>query len=310
MHFVGISKFRNILQLVAIVTFVFSSTSAFAVTPADVFQKVDYLGKIVERFLESDLHEASLEEDPELVPSRPRHVLRLATYAYENIQFLRSLNGLPQTQSINTQPEEVTPKDVLNVVNSSIRAAKEMADVYNVDLNFAEPAKPEKKSPSDVLARLRSINNALQKLGTPIPLPNDVFRMSLSITEQTKTLTELTNTEIKGKVLKASKATPIQALNEAVRLFSDLEKLALKDNRFELPGGIAKPPLPPKGVKVTPKNVLIATQYALADIYALNVKLGHKEELKLPEEQAGQNPTNVTNTLSEARLHLKSVTQK
>ena len=282
-------------------------TSVNAASPADAFQRAEYLGQIVERLLHSDLHEGKLSPDPAILPNRPRHVLRLASYAYENVQFLRTLNGLPEDKTINTHAKEVKPDDVILLLDAAIKSAKELAVIYRTNLDFPKPAVADKKSPGEVLARLRAVNKDLIKLGSPKTLPNDVYRIALGINAQAKAMTSLRGIDVAGNYEHVKKANPADALQEATNLISDLEKLSQSNETFSLPNGVTKPPIPKEGTPVTPANVLLATQFALADVYSLNVKLGYDKDLILPPVQAGRNPADVKNILAEARLHINAL---
>lgn len=285
------------------------STAAQAGSPAEAFQRAEHLGQMIERLLHSDLYESALSKDPAITPSRPRHVLRLASYAYENVQFLKSLNGLPEDKPINTAAKKVKPDDVIKVLDAAIASTKALAPVYKVDLNFQAPPITAKKTPGEVLARLRAVNKGLIKLGAPKALPNDVYRVSLGINEQAKAMTQSHGIEVTGHTKKVLKATPADALAEAISLINDLEKLSSSNKKFALPNGVATPPTPKKGDPVTPANVLLATQFALADTYSLQVTSGYTEDLILPPVQAGRNPADVKNILAEARLYINALSE-
>jgi len=300
---------KNVLLALATALATSIAASAYASSPTQAFQKAEYLGQIIERLLHSDLYDGKLTVDPDVSPSRPRHVLRLAAYAYENVQFLRSMNGLPENAEIHTHAKEVKPDDVINLLEAAIQSAQALGPVYRVDLNFPEPPIQSEKTPGDVLARLRAVNAGLIKLGAPKPLPNDVFRISLAINAQVKAMTSAEGITVRGEVEKIQNASPSDALNEATNLIRDLEKLTNSNKKFSLPNGVAAPPTPEKGKPITPANVLLATQFALADVYSLNVASGYKEDLILPPVQSGHNPADVKNTLAEARLHINALSQ-
>lgn len=282
-------------------------STAKAATPSDAFQRAEHLGLMISRLLESDLLESNLGDDPQVPAARPRHVYRLATYTYENAQFLREINGLATGEGIRTEAKDVTPGDVVRVLEATIASLKELAPIYNVDLDIPAPAITGEKTPADVLARLRTVNDGLQKLGTPRPLPNDVYRVALSIGEQAKAMTAKRKVKPTGKPTRVTKATPANALKETVKLIDDLDKLSKSNADFALPNGVTPPPPAPRGSSVTPGHVLLATQYALADVYALNIKLGYSQELVLPPIQSGKTPADVTNIIAEARLHLNAL---
>lgn len=304
-----LNKKRSSLALATALATSLVSTAPQAASPADAFQRAEHLGQMIERLLHSDLHEAALSKDPAVSPSRPRHVLRLASYAYENVQFLKSINGLNEDKTITTSAKEVKPDDVVAILEAAIASTKALAPIYKVDLNFQAPAVAAKKTPGEVMARLRAVNKDLVKLGAPKTLPNDVYRVSLGINEQAKAMTSSQGIIVTDKITNAKKASPADALAEVIGLITDLEKLSKSNAQYTLPNGVATPPRPQLGDPVTPANVLLATQFALADVYSLQVATGYKKDLILPPAQAGRNPADVKNILAEARLHIKALSQ-
>lgn len=307
--FTSISQKNSSLIFATTLAISLINTPVLANSPTEAFQRAEYLGQIVERLLHSDLQESVLAKDPALSPSRPRHVLRMANYTYENIQFLRSLNGLSEGKPIKTSAKEVVPADVIDILDAAIEGARALGTIYKVDLSFAAPPISSKKKPDDVLARLRAVNDSLKKLGAPLTLPNDVYRISLGINEQAKSMTKAGGISVTEQAEKVGKAKPADALDEVFNLIHDLEKLSASNEKYALPNGVAIPPAPKLGKPVTPTNVLLATQFALADVYSINVSSGHKTDLELPPIQAGRNPADVKNILAEARVHIKALTQ-
>lgn len=304
-----VNKKRSSLALATALATSLISTTPQAASPSDAFQRAEHLGQMIERLLHSDLHETSLSKDPAVSPSRPRHVLRLASYAYENVQFLKSLNGLNENKIIATEAKEVKPDDVVAILDAAIASMKALAPIYKVDLNFQAPTITAKKTPGEVMARLRAVNKDLIKLGAPKTLPNDVYRVSLGINEQVKAMTKSQGIIVTDKTANVKKATPADALAEVIDLINDLDKLSKSNAKYALPNGVATPPRPQLGEPVTPSNVLLATQFALADVYSLQVATGYKKDLVLPPAQAGRNPADVKNILLEARHHIKALSQ-
>lgn len=306
-------KFNNALtrfmaQFLVWVTLLAAGT-AHAATPSEAFQRAEYLGKIIEKILVSDLYEGKLPADPAFSQSRPRHVLRLATHVYENIQILRELNNLSHGPVIRTKAREVKPDDVIAVLNIAIKSILELTEIYQVDIDFKEPAIIPNKKPGDVLARLRAIDISLVKLGSPETVSNDVFRVSLGIKEEIALLAKRRNIHVTSKPVLVEKATLRDALDEAAALINDLDILSKADARYSLPNGVTAPPMPQKGQAVVSSDVLLATQFALADVYSLNVSHGLEEDLVVPPPQAGHSAADVKNILAETRAYLLALTE-
>ena len=309
MHYSDCEHYTKNLLLAAFMI-VATAVPSYAATPSDAFQRAEHLGEMIEILLESDLNEKKLEADPAKNASRPRHVLRYATRVFEEIQFLRVLNGKSAQPLPKIDASEIKPNDVVEVLEAAIASLRDLEDVYQVELDFTPPKVAENKKPDDVLSRLRAVAKSLFKLGTPKILPNDVYRVVLGIKEQTDTLLSrrgIVNTTTAPSVEKAS---PADAMTEALQLFDDLEQITASQSDLALPGGVARPPVPAQNTTVTPTDVFLAAQYALADLYSLNVSLGYDKPLKLPPPQSGKNPANVKNTLAQARLNIQALAQK
>ena len=298
---------RSCIKWICVV-FLFASTQGSqAMTPADAYQRAEHLGLMIGELLSADLSKNGLAPEPDLTPCRPRHVLRLATNVFENVQAVRKLNGLQVTTARNTEAVEVKPADVVVMLDDAIKSTRALGKVYKVAFSFTPPSKRNNISPDNVMAKLRSVNSGLIELGAPKVLPNDVYRIALSIDQQLAPLAPEKSRSLKADGSGVKKATPAQALSEALSLVKDLDALSKSSVKMALPKGVIAPPTPPKGEKVTPADVLLATQFALADVYSLSVVLGNKQPLKLPDVQSGRNPADVKNVLASARLHVQAL---
>lgn len=277
------------------------------ITPDDAYQRAAHLGLLVEKLLKQDLINDGLAPDPTVIASRPRHVLRLSTRTFENIQAVRSINGLAVNSPKPTLAEPVTPAFVVELLDDATKDLIELGAVYDVDLAIPLPTKETGKKPGDVLARLRAVNISLYRLGAPSVLPNDVFRVSKSIEEQINKVMAKRKPDARVKIKNVDKAKPADALKEAMAVVQAMETLAKANPDLAIPKGFATPPQPEKGKPVTPADVLIATEFALADIYMLSVIAGNKDPLTMPPAEAGRNPADVKNKLALVRANLDSL---
>ena len=300
-------KLQILAVCIGLFLIVCTPANAQKITPSDAFDKAAYLGLMVERLMQRDLLDSALPKDPEVVPARPRHVLQLATIAFEGVQALRKLNGFPVNHVNQMEAEETKPIHVVERIDAAIKDLAELGAVYGADLNIQDIVREEDKKPSHVLARLRAVNAGLHKLGIPKVLPNDVFRVALSIRDQARKVARLRGVSAEPRIETLGSASPAAALEEAMDLISDLGAMSRDNPDFALPKGVAHPPRPAKGKPVAPGDVLLAVQFACADVYSLTVKLGNKDPLVLPPEQSGRNPSDVRNTLALARAYLAAV---
>lgn len=302
-----ILKIKVILASLSFIGFL--AIPALAATPSDAYQKAEHLEEIVNKLLESDLFEAGKGQVPAELSSRPRHVLRQATHVFEKVQLLRFLNGLPIQPAPEIKAREVKPDDVVMTLEAAIKSIQELGGIYKTDLVFNPPKVVKGKKPSDVMKRLLKLGKNLETLGAPSILPNDVYRIALSIKTQSEQLLTASGITTKTEADVVEKATPADALNEVLSLITDLEKMTKENDKFELSHGVVTPPIPVKGKPIKPSDVYLATQYVLADMYSLNVKLGMSEALRLPDAQSGRNPADVKNMIAQARVNIQALTQ-
>ena len=285
------------------------TVSAHAATPSDAYQRAEYLQEIVNKLLESDMFEAGKAEVPAELSSRPRHVLRQATYVFEKVQFLRFLNGLPLQSAPEIKAREVKPDDVVAILDAAIKSIQELDVIYKTDLVFAPPQVLKGKKPSDVMKQLLKLAKNLETLGTPSILPNDVYRIALGIKSQSEQLLTASGLTANREVDSVDKASPADALNEVLALITDVDEMAKSNAQYSLSHGVVRPPIPAEGKPIKPSDVFLATQYVLADMYSLNVKLGMDKPLRLPEAQSGRNPADVKNMIGQARLNIQTLSQ-
>ena len=283
--------------------------SAHAATPSDAYQRAEHLEKIVKKLLESDMFEAGEAEVPAKLSSRPRHVLRQATYVFEKIQSLRFLNGLSLQPAPEIKAREVKPDDVVATLDAAIKSIQELGVIYKTELVLAPPPVLKGKKPSDVMKRLLTLTKNLETLGAPNILPNDVYRISLGIKTQSEQLLAASGLKAHGEIKAVDKASPADALDEVLALIADVDKVAQSNERYSLSHGVVRPPVPAKGKPIKPSDVFLATQYVFADMYSLNVKLGMDKPLRLPKEQSGRNPADVKNMIAKARLNIQTLSQ-
>ena len=285
------------------------TVSTHAATPSDAYQRAEHLEKVVNKLLESDMFEAGKAEVPAELSSRPRHVLRQATYVFEKVQFLLFLNGLPVQPAPEIKAREVKPDDVVATLDAAIKSIQELGVIYKTELVLAPPQVLKGKKPSDVMKRLLKLTKNLETLGAPSILPNDVYRIALGIKAQSEQLLTASGLKAHGEIKAVDKASPADALNEVLALITDVVKMTKSSDQYSLSHGVVRPPIPAEGKPIKPSDVFLATQYVLADMYSLNVKLGMDKPLRLPKAQSGRNPADVKNMIAQARLNIQTLSQ-
>lgn len=281
--------------------------SAQELTPSDAFQRAAQIKSMVLTMLEADLYDVKDLPDPAVVPSRPRHVLRVAVDVFERIQTLRLLNGLAENPAPATEAKEIEPGHVVAVLEQAASELQELGPIYGVNLKVGLPQRDDDKKPGEVLAHLRAINDGLVLLGVPATLPNDVQRTALEIRQEMTKVATIKGVSTKVKAETVKSAIPGDALSEVIGLIDDLRNATENNAHLALPSGVAAPPVPEGGKAIRPADVLLAAQFALADVYALNVALGDKKPLERIPTQAGKNPADVKNAIAGSRAQLAAI---
>lgn len=282
------------------------SAHAAGATPSAVLQRAMLISEQVARLLEADFADPSISEH-ETVAARPRHVYQFALKTSDAVQMLRRLNGHAVRPTPPTPPRDVTPAEVLALLETVIDDLAGLGEAYSVTLPTALPGAREAITPAEVMARLRGNLDAFERLGLPPTLPNDVYRNALALREVMGEVARLKGAGKRANVVKVMVATPTEAMAELAGLSQDLAELIARHPDIAPPGGAFAPPAPPQDRPVRPADVLTAANFVLADAWAVAVRAGVTTALEMPPEQSGRTPADVRNTLAEARAIVRQI---
>ena len=156
--------------------------SATEITPNNVYRVVDAIHADLALFHDaSSLTPAVTEAQHSLTPRRPRHVLQKAREVMVKVQLLRKINGLPDTEMPLMPARDIRPSDVLRLVERIHEDLAELRPIFGVGGSPDTIAKPSGKTPSDVYHSLYHVSAQLDGLGIPRVVPNDVYRVALTV---------------------------------------------------------------------------------------------------------------------------------
>ena len=271
-------------------------------TPNHVFQNVQYIERALDLMHDANYSEAS-EAQQEATARRPRHVIQVANTVFRKVQLLRFINGF-ETRSLPPIPaREVTPADVDNIV-SQIRAdLEEMYAAFGITPPALDIELPEGRTPTDVFNGLLQVEAALDGLGLPRAVPNDVFRATQTlISELELLLAHVTPGRAMPPPAGWTPASPAAAYQEATELLGDIATLVSENPELEIPGGVVMPT--ERSGDIRPSDVLFMVNIALAEISALKVMYGLETPMHLAPVQSGRTPADVLQDLVRARTIL------
>ena len=270
-------------------------------TPNHVFQvterSVHLLEKVNEANFSSPKYPASNAEQ-----ARPGHVLQLARDVWRKTQLLRFMNGLP-TYALDPVPaRKITPADVKETVDQVYEQLAGVLPAYGIASAPDEPPLPTDKTPTDVFNNLLRLSAALDSLGVPATVPNDVHQIADTVLQDALRLADLTNSSAAGSVADGvegvSGKSPKDAFEEAASLLKDIETLTQSDARFAITGGFS---IPKSKQKVSPSDVMIVLLRARAELNALRVAMNDTSVSANAPYKGGKTPSDVVTAVMKAR---------
>lgn len=281
--------------------------AAQSVSPSQVYQLCADINAQLEVYhIANDTTPAADPDRPAVTERAPRHVLQKGREVLLKAQILRMLRGLPEEAPPPMPVREVTPADVKVQVDAALAALRSLSPA------FGNPPPPppsplvEGKTPADNVVLLNQASLALDGLGVPALMPNDVFRLALTIVsdlEQIRAARGVTQpvTDIDKPVGKK----PMDIYQQSYALLVDLKELVDSSPDFAIPKGVILPNRRTAGVK--PANVVDMLNYSVAEIAALKAKLGIAKPTELAPPQSGKTPSDSFVVIERARTMVASL---
>jgi hypothetical protein len=291
------SKFFLVLFALAILAV---PASAQSVTPSDVYQVVEDVNGELALFHEANGSKPKKDKKaPALTNRRPRHVIQKAREVLLKVQALRKLNGLPENSVPAFPVREVKPADVKKIVEHVRTDVRELRGKFNVTKPSPASAKPSGKTPTDVYQNLTRASLQMDGLGIPRIVPNDVYRLAMTIIGDLELIRAKRG--ISGKVAMqtgAKSKKPKHVFHHGFKAMQALEKITTEMPDYAVPGGVVMPNMR-KG-KIRPEHVMDLLNKLLAEIAAVKVKVGATTPTVLAAAPSGKTPSNVYDAISTA----------
>jgi hypothetical protein len=263
------------------------------ITPSHVLQVADDVVGELTLLLEANFSDPTLPAPQEVKGKRPRHVIQKARQILIKVQLLKEVNGLPVADLEPIPVREIKPADVKGWVEKVLAAVRELRGPYKITA-MPDPAPlGEKKTPSDVFQRLTQVGSMVDRLDLPATVPNDVYRVSLSLVDDIRLVAQAVGftDKIDWKGRKSAGKTPANVYQESYFLLKDMKKLIGAAPSLAIPGGIVLPP--EKTGKITPGDVIDIQNTLLAELSSLKTKLGVTQPTKVFPPQVAKTPSDV-----------------
>ena len=241
-------------------------------------------------------------------PAQPRHVLQLARDVWRKTQLLRFMNGLT-TYALEPVPaRSITPADVKQTVDKIYEQLVGVLPAYGIEQAPEEPPLPTGKTPSDVFGNLLRLSAALDSLGVPSTVPNDVHQIAETVLQDALRLAELSRiqdpTSVVGSMSGITGKTPKDAFSEAVSLLKEIETLSRADASLAIKGGVSIPNIKEN---VTPSDVIIVLLRARAELNAMRVAMNDTTVSVNAPYQGGKTPSDVVSAVKTAKAVVERV---
>lgn len=285
---------RHFVAAFAGVVFLFLSPAVNAqqkITPSHVLQVVDNTVAELALLLDANFSDPSVPDPVTIKGKRPRHVIQKARQILLKVQLLKDINGLPVKDLEPIAVREIRPADVKGWVDQLLASVRDLRVPYKVTTAPRAAQLVDKKTPSDVFQRLLQAEAMVERLELPATVPNDVYRVALSVVSDMRAVAEkagVTET-IAWEGRTASGKTPNDIYNVSYVLLEALRDLTSYNEALKIPGGIAMPQQ--KVGRLTPGDVIEIQNMVLAELSSIKFKIKATEPTKVFGPQAGKTPS-------------------
>jgi hypothetical protein len=234
----------------------FYTHTSFAekITPSQVYKVTEDILSQLERMHDANLSIPNLMDVKlDVQERRPRHVIQQALNVRSKIQLLQRVNGMEENKLSPPPVKEVTPGDVMEVVNTILSELTAFDKVYGLSPFESRAKLEEGKTPKDVYLNLLRAQAMIVQLGIPDTIPNEVYNNALAVSHEVKLVAMASGK--KADVDPPSPAIgkkPADAYSLAYYALKGLKGLARKDE-FKVPGGVILPKR--KTRTITPSDV-------------------------------------------------------
>ncbi len=274
-------------------------------TPNHVFQVTDKILQELQQLNAENFSKAAPVETLQY-STAPRHVLFQIRDQWRKVQLLRFMNGLNSNSLAPATVHQVTPQEVKDNMTQMLMEVQALRSAYGLPASDITAPLPSGKKPADVYAKLMQISAELDALGVPATVPNDVYRVAASISQNLETLAAAKGVTIDDVAHPHSSGrTPNDVYVAALDLIAAMQSLVEQDQSYEIKGGISVPSSK-EGAK-TPAEVIRVLSRTLADTMAMMHSARVGKTVIIAPYQGGKTPSDVYNSITYARLLVEAM---
>lgn len=293
------------LSVATLFVLAFSSSISEAATPTEVHNAVK---KVIAKV--RLLHDANFSnaDAPSIQPEgrKPRHVLQLSRTVLDKANTLATING-GATVSVPPMPSrEVKPDDVLDSVHATDRVIAGLMPIFGVEAAADAVMPAGKKTPNDVYASLHQLSTMIDGLGIPATVPNDVYRISKTITLELTDMVQRSGLSMPAPPEASAGKKPQEVYDRAFDLAAALRQMLLKRPNFEPAGGLTEPQSHAGPIK--PEQVRYVLNDLLAEVASMEVAAGYQKKIMLASVASGMTPSDVYDELTKALSLVEAMT--
>ena len=261
------------------------------VTPAAIYQAGDALYNQLAAYHTANASQPAEDPDaPALTERLPRHVFQKAREVLLKVEALRKLKGLPENPVPQVAVREIVPADTMKLLTQALADTKELASAFGNPPMPPAPPLVEGKTPTDAYDKLSKVSLSLDGLGLPASVPNDVYRITLTMVSDIELIRAArkisTPVAEPGEI---SPKKPADVYDIAYTLLSDLKTLVESNPDYAIPKGIILPNK--RAGTIKPSYALEMMNLVQAETTAIKAKVGATKPTELAPPQSGKSPT-------------------
>lgn len=296
----------RLFQALAVMLCTAPSYAHAQTTPNHVYQVTEKMVLLLEEINAANFSKPTYEL-AQTDPALPRHVLQLTREIWRKTQLLRFMNGLP-TEALDPVPARIIrPADVKDTADKIYAQIEDLLPAYGIHELPVAPALPTGKTPTDVLANLKRVSVALDSLGIPATVPNDVYQIATTIVQDALRLAEMSSADNAVAAMQSvsivSGKSPSDAFIAAQDLLEELGALAAIDT-FAIKGGVY---VPDRKESIKPSDVMSILLRARAEVNAMRVLIKDTEVSANSDYEGGKTPSDVVYAVLMAQAVVQSI---
>lgn len=272
-------------------------SKAEATTTTDVFHAVNEIISEVVRLHDANFTNASgsmIRSEGRL----PRHVMQMARTVLKKANLLASINDGTIAPMPWLPSWEITPTDVMIVVQPTAQLIQELKPVFGVEGNVAPASSEGSKDPDDVYAALYFLSQMIDGLGIPRSVPNDAYQIADTIVSQLMILAHRYDVPLRPPRAGNPGKKTHDVYAHAFELVHAIDRLIAARPELDPTGGVAL--MHQRSGRIDQEHVIHTLNDLLAEVVAMRAAIGDKKQVREPKPVSGMDPSDVYNRLSDA----------